>query len=274
MAFIESFITPKEDALNEEFLEKGYVIKDVDCPDVLYAMRHMILEVACELLEVDLPDDETDFLNLIHEMVDISELNGFRLAIYNKVNEQTWFRPTYFRLGRNLTEKLVGNELAMQNQVNLSIQMPNDNSSLIGIHSDAFSGETPFQIVQWVPLVDAYDTKSMFLLPPENNRRIFPQIRQIVEDGNMDLLFEEVKDQVVWLTVPYGKVLIFSPNLLHGNVVNQEKRTRWSLNCRFTGLFTPYTSCEKSLGGFYLPITTRIVSRVGMNYQTPKGFDE
>ena len=64
------------------------------------------------------------------------------------------------------------------------------------------------------------------------------------------------------------------PNLLHGNVVNREEKTRWSLNCRFTGLFTPYTSCEKSLGGFYLPITTRIVSRVGMNYQTPEGFDE
>ena len=74
--------------------------------------------------------------------------------------------------------------------------------------------------------------------------------------------------------IAYGKVLIFCPNFLHGNVVNEEPTTRWSMNCRFTGLFTPYDSAEKSLGSFYLPITVKPVTRVGMAFRQPGGFQE
>ena len=100
------------------------------------------------------------------------------------------------------------------------------------------------------------------------------RLKSIAEDVGMDNLFDYARDQVKWVDVPYGKTLIFTPNPLHGNVVNQVPETRWSLNSRFTGLFTPYPSSEKSLGKFYLPITTRVVSRIGMNYRRPEGFSE
>ena len=44
-----------------------------------------------------------------------------------------------------------------------------------------------------------------------------------------------VERDLVWLDVPYGKVLVFSPNCLHGNVVNRVPTTRWSMNCPTTG---------------------------------------
>jgi sporadic carbohydrate cluster 2OG-Fe(II) oxygenase len=66
-----------------------------------------------------------------------------------------WFRPTYFGPARSTIETLVGNELAMQDRVNLSIQLPRDDSSLLPIHADAFGGETPFQVVEWLPLAIA-----------------------------------------------------------------------------------------------------------------------
>ena len=69
-------------------------------------------------------------------------------------------------------------------------------------------------------------------------------------------------------------MLLFTQNMMHGNRVNQEPDTRWSMNCRFTGLFTPYTSQEKKLGSFYLPITMRPVSQVGLDYEPPGGFEE
>ena len=274
MPAIESFTTPEEDALSEAFLQQGYIVRDVAHPDALNTLRHSILEIACDYLSVDFPEDEGQFLNSIHKVVPVEKLNDFRLAIYNGINARSWLRPTYFALGRRVTEVLVGNELAMQNRVNLSIQMPEDDSSLLGIHSDAFSGETPFQVVQWLPLVDVYDTKSMFLLPPKFNRGIIPKLKTVLEAGGADRLFEEVQEQLVWVDVPYGKILIFSPNLLHGNILNTTSETRWSLNCRITGLFTPYASNEKNLGGFYLPITTRTVSRIGMDYRSPEGFRE
>ena len=87
-------------------------------------------------------------------------------------------------------------------------------------------------------------------------------------------MYDEVKPNLIWLDIPYGKVLIFSPNVLHGNVINDEPTTRWSFNCRFTGLFTPYGTAERSLGAYYQPITPRPVTRIGMAYRQPEGFKE
>ena len=41
---------------------------------------------------------------------------------------------------QNLLEIIAGNELVMQNRINLSIQFPQDDSSLLALHSDTWSG--------------------------------------------------------------------------------------------------------------------------------------
>jgi len=151
--------------------------------------------------------------------------------------------------------------------------LPRDDSSLLAIHADAFGGETPFQVVEWLPLVDCYKTKSMFILPRAKSEAVYAAFTRY-EGKGMDQLYKDVEKDVVWCSVPYGHVLVFSPNYLHGGVINEEPETRWSMNCRFTGLFTPYTGAEKKLGSYYLPITTRPVTRMALQYREPSGFKE
>ena len=67
---------------------------------------------------------------------------------------------------------LVGNELSMQKSINLSIQMPNDKSSLLDLHADTWSGDSPYEVVVWLPLVDCFKTKSMYILP-NNKYKLF-----------------------------------------------------------------------------------------------------
>ena len=43
--------------------------------------------------------------------------------------------------------------------------------------------------------------------------------------------------------------MIFDHSLPHGNIVNQEKETRWSMNCRYKSIFTPYA--DKKIGEYY-----------------------
>ena len=62
---------------------------------------------------------------------------------------------------------MVGSELAMQNNINLSIQFPDDVSSLLPLHADTWSGDY-FESVLWLPLVNCYKTKSMFILGQKN----------------------------------------------------------------------------------------------------------
>lgn len=111
----------------------------------------------------------------------------------------------------------------------------------------------------------------MFILPQAKTKAVARDLKKL---GDMRALFAAVKDDLIWLDIPYGNVLVFDSSCLHGNVINDTPTTRWSMNCRFTGLFTPYTSYEKKLGSFYLPITTRAASRVGMRYEQPSGFEE
>jgi sporadic carbohydrate cluster 2OG-Fe(II) oxygenase len=260
-------------SLIEDFLSQGYVICDVEDRAALDRMRHEIVSTAVQSLGKPLPADDGEFLDGLHDLIAIDQLNPLRLALYHGINAKPWFRPTYFRLGRGMLETLVGNELAMQNRINFSIQLPDDKTSLLDIHADVFSGETPYQVVQWLPLVDVRATKSMFILPRPKSEAVIARFADFSE-GGMRALYDEVKRDLVWLDIPYGKVLIFCPNFLHGNVVNDEATTRWSLNARFTGLFSPYDSPEKDLGSFYLPITVRPTTRLGMAYRPPSGFRE
>jgi sporadic carbohydrate cluster 2OG-Fe(II) oxygenase len=270
---VESGAAGEARQLVEPFLSAGYVVCDVADRAALDALRHEIVVAAARLLEVPVPNDEGAFLDGIHQLVRVERLNALRLGLYREINARPWFRPTYFRLGRVVLETLVGNELAMQNRINFSIQLPQDRSSLLDIHADAFTGETPYQLVQWLPLVDVERTKSMFFLPRAKSEAISARLADFA-GGGMRALYDAVTSDVVWPRVSYGQMLVFSPNFLHGNVVNAEATTRWSLNCRFTGLFTPYGSPEKALGSFYLPITIRPVTRLGMAYRPPDGFQE
>ena len=273
MALIETFQSAKDAQEGAEFLRSAYVIRDVEDRAALDSLRHEIVLAAARLIEHPVPADDGAFLDNIHRLVPIEKLNDLRLGLYREINGKPWFRPTYFRLARSLVEALVGNELAMQNRINFSVQMPEDRTSLLELHADVFAGETPYQVVQWLPLVDVKGTKSMFILERPKSEKVVARLKDFSE-GGMSALYDAVKRDLVWLDIAYGKVLIFSPNVLHGNVINEEATTRWSLNCRYTGLFTPYGIGERSLGSYYSPITARPVTRIGMAYRQPEGFEE
>ena len=178
-------------------------------------------------------------LNNFHNFQDISALNNTRVKIINEINNNNKIRLEYFNLAREHLYTLVGNELMMQKKLNLSIQIPNDSSSLLPVHSDVWSGDSSFEINLWVPLVDCYRTKSMYILKQKN----LNYFQKKMEERNIkssSQIYNTIKNKVEWLNVKYGQFLIFNQTLPHGNIINKEKETRWSLNCRFKSIFSPY----------------------------------
>ena len=102
--------------------------------------------------------------NKLHHLISIKDLNEIRLNIFNDINKDKKFRDNFFLVAKNALFSIVGNELAMQNKINLSIQFPSDDSSLLPLHSDTWDGDSPFESVLWLPLVNCFKTKSMFIL--------------------------------------------------------------------------------------------------------------
>jgi sporadic carbohydrate cluster 2OG-Fe(II) oxygenase len=263
-----NFLTPSEEKITRAFLEKGYVITDIEDLDRLSALKKRIANTAASHLKVPLSADPDTFLNNVHTQVSVDGLNNLRLAVINDLKEsEAWFKESYFLMAKNAISTLIGSEIAMQRSVGLSVQLPDDSSSLLPLHTDVWDGDSAFEVVMWLPLVDCFQTKSMYLVPLNEDRQLQSKIDPN-RTPDAESLFKEVQAFTEFLEVPYGKVLLFSQTIMHGNRVNETDETRWTMNCRFKSLMSPYA--DKKLIETFEPITLKAATRIGMNYTQPK----
>tara|TARA_Y100000590_G_scaffold418572_1_gene519481 strand:+ start:533 stop:1336 length:804 start_codon:yes stop_codon:yes gene_type:complete len=265
---MSDFLSQKEKDLSYEYETKGYLIKDIQDKDSLLKIRKIFIQSIKKNIKVksNFKNDE-DILNFIHKKIKSNKLNNFRLKIINEINENKEIRKLYYNVARTYLDILIGNELAMQLRINLSIQLPNDKSSLLPLHSDVWSGDSPYEMVVWLPLVDCYKTKAMYILPPKKYKKLKKAFLN-KKSTSSQKIFKKLKKDLKWIDIKYGQVLLFNQCLPHGNVVNKEKETRWSLNCRFKGVFTPYN--DKKIGEFFEPISLRKISQLAIKYNLPK----
>jgi len=263
------YLEKEENELSKKFLKDGYVILKQKDSTYLEYIRDVIVKKSSEILNINMPSnkDSDFFLNNIHKKIKIKNLNEFRLKIIKHINEDKNFKKNYFYSAKQLLFALVGNELAMQSRVNLSIQLPKDISSLLPVHSDIWSGDSPFEVVVWIPLVNCFSSKTMYLLKPEKYKKINKNFPKYIGKNSLDF-YKSIKNDVEWIKINFGEVLIFNQALPHGNIVNKENQTRWSMNCRFKSIYSPYG--DKKIGEFFEPITLRAASKIGMKYHLPE----
>ncbi len=266
---MNDFMSPDEQRLIDSFLKDYYVVISVENRPALDRIRGRMAELAAQHLKVAVPNDPHEFMDHIGDRVDATTLNDLRLAVFSGINTEPWFRPAYLSLARRSVEILVGNELAMQRRVNLSIQLPGDASSLLHTHADVWDGDSPYELVMWLPLVDCFSSKSMYIVPAKQDRAWQARLSQFAQSTAEDL-YKAVASDARFLNVPFGNILLFSQTVMHGNRVNTESTTRWSMNCRVKSLLTPYA--DKQLGEFFEPIVIRPATRIGATYALPQGF--
>ena len=257
--------------IQKDFEKNGYVIVPAD--------KHLISKIQKEIfsiiqknikkkIKVKNQQDILNILNNFHKIISKKNLNDLRFKIYNKINKSKSFQDNYYLIAKKYLEEIVGNELSMQKKINLSIQMPNDKNSLLDLHSDIYAGESPFQVVVWLPLVDAYSSKSMFFTQPKYNKIMNSKLLN-TNEFTAKKMYLKNKKKFKFLNVKFGDILIFSPLILHGNTVNKSKETRFSLNCRFKSLLSPYDVLVKShrnIPNFYRPLNIKPMTKIGFNY--------
>lgn len=253
--------------LSNKFIREGYIIKNVLDFEKLKYISNLILKFSYKELGIINNKSSSIFFDKTETFIKVKDLNMFRVKLHKYLNKDINFKKFFFELSKDYIEILVGNELAMQKKINLSIQLPKDSSSLLDLHSDTWSGDSPYEIVAWLPLVNCYKTKSMYLLPPKKSKNFYKKFSSYQKMSSQQL-FRKIKNDVKWINIKYGEVLLFNQSLPHGNVVNNEKDTRWSLNCRFKSLFSPYG--DKKLGEFFEPLHIKAATKIGLSYFEPK----
>ncbi len=208
---------------------------------------------------------DKDILNNFHKYLSFEQLNDVRFQLYNSINNQKWFLDEYFCMGKKHLEVICGNELAMQRKVNLSIQLPKDDSSLLPVHSDVWSGCSAYEVVLWIPMVNVSKTKSMFILPKKINEFYYKKFNKYKDTNSLQ---KSINKKVKWLNIKFGQGLIFAHHLMHGNKINITNETRWSFNCRFKSLMSPYD--KKDIAETFFPLIVRPATRVGLEYEHPQ----
>jgi len=257
----------ERDCINE-FMKQGYVIKNIQNLNSLNWINEEFRQIIQKILPIKnlYNNNDQDIFNQIHKHVKPKNLNNFRLKIFSEINKKKHFKYHYYKIAKEYLDMLVGNELAIQSRINLSVQLPNDKSSLLPFHADTWSGVSPYEIVVWLPLVDCFNTKSMYFYDLNKMSSLKKFFKN--KSFSSSKIFNLLKKNVKFLKVKFGQVLIFDQSIPHGNVVNNEKETRWSMNCRFKGIFTPYA--DKRLGEFFEPISLKPISIKALKYKHPK----
>ena len=250
----------KLDMQSKELINNGFFIFDIEDTKILASLKNDLLIYLRKF------DSNISDLAEIHKYIKIEDLNDIRLGFYNEINRDESFSLRYLQLGYKAITNVVGTELASNKNVNFSMQLPNDESSKLPIHMDTFSGESPFQINLWVPLTDVHDTNSMFMFNPKFSKKVQNNLSKYEKEG-LEILLENNKENYIFINIPYGKGLIFTPTCLHGNVINKTNKTRISFNCRYKNLFSPYNQKEgneKKLGSFYKAISPKAATLIGL----------
>jgi sporadic carbohydrate cluster 2OG-Fe(II) oxygenase len=207
-------------------------------------------------------------LNELHKHINKVSLNNLRVTLINKINQDHKFSYNYYNVARETLDFLIGNEVAMQKNINISIQTPRDKDSMLSMHSDIHAGESPFEVVAWLPLTDVNpNSMSMFITKPKYNKIINRAVTN--SKKNINEIYEKNKKKFEFIKIKFGEILIFSPILLHGNVINETGKTRISMNCRFKSLLSPYnvfSTTHRNIPHFFKPLIIKPMTRIGFNF--------
>lgn len=257
------FRDKQELILCDAYQRDGYVIERAD-----YKYLELLKKDIEEGFLGYLGGSNSDHISLenAHNVVKNEDSNNLRLWMMNTLFNGTEFHQNYYRAAKEVIHRLCGNELAMQKRPGISINFPDNEGDVLPIHADTWNGVSPFELNIWLPFVNCHDSMCLYILKREKYERRLRESKGLLKLSS-DELFDELKSELTWIDVEYGNILAFDQSLPHGYSINKESTSHWSMNCRFKGLHTPYW--DKKLGEYFMPITVKNCTRLGMDYKHP-----
>ena len=113
-----------------QFVKKGYHIFDTSKQGfeaVKYLRKKIVNIVFKKYPKIKAKfKNENQIFEKMHSYIPKKNLNEFRLEVIDVINNDEVFANNYYLAAKEGLDLLVGNEIAMQKKLNVTIQMPND----------------------------------------------------------------------------------------------------------------------------------------------------
>ena len=223
--------------MNEKLFKNGWDIYEADKLDSLIELRKKIYEKTKKTFSISEENEEIGFNNFhkILSNLDETTLNEKKVSLIDEISKDENLVNLIYESLKSKITNLLGKDLLVQKTINVVIQKPGDQNPTIP-HRDA-PPNSFYEIVLWIPLVDCKDTKSMYLIDSEKTKKNLEALEKNPEDWNT--FMKSINKDKVFPNIKFGNVILFLPYVYHGSDVNKTNETRFSLNIRFKGIFSP-----------------------------------
>ena len=254
--------------MNSTFKTSGFEIIPADDLSALNNFQRLIRDTSHKLIGEKTNGVVIDDLNSLHKAFKSPEdANSFRLKLTSQLSNQVDTGTKVFEIFRTKLEPLVGPDVLVQKTPNLVFQPP-EYPIPTELHRDA-PANSPYEVIVWLPFVDCFNTKSMYVLDREHSQIAAEHIKQNPNDKNG---FDEILlEHAALMEVPFGSALIFWSGLFHGSIINKESESRLSMNIRYKNLFSP-TGLKDQLRYFNVLQTSQL-TELGLDFQHREQFN-
>ena len=245
--------------------KKGFIVQDCDKVEPLKEIQLCLSELIQKHFEFK-NNDPLISLNQVHKLsphLKEVEINDKRMKLIHDFNNLIDCGKLIFSAFQKTITNLLGPDILVQKNSNVVIQMPNDPNPS-ELHRDA-PGNSPYEIVMWVPMVDCFKTKAMYLLNHQLTSKLYDKL---LRDNDWESFEKEAMSKSEIVPVKFGQALIFSTTVLHGSYINKENETRISLNTRYKNIFSP--SGLKNQLQFFKKLKTSDLLEIGSELQLKK----
>lgn len=243
------------DSESSTSIDDIHTLFPVEDRHIVDSIIQRLLSQCCSLLGTD----EILSLSDLHNHVTVGEINSLRMQLFSFLNSNDfdWADLVHSLAGNQIAQAL-GPDYLIQSKINLSIQMPFDESSVLPIHSDCVSGDSPWQLNFWLPLTNAFNSSSMFLVSRIDTIDYLKALLNLSHSASASsytaALNRASQFHKHFISIAPGYALLFHPGVLHGNELNVESFTRLSLNIRVKSIFTPESkdsNADRQFGTYY-----------------------
>ena len=253
---------------SKQAFHNGYEIYKAKNTKLLVELRNDIYHEMKKIFKLKEKNPEKG-LNYFHKVVGklaSKDLNTKRKRLINNITKKINFGEVVFKAFEEFLVNNLGPDILVQKNCNIVIQMPNDPNPS-EIHRDA-PLNSAYEIVAWVPLVDCYKSKAMYILDYPSTKKSLGFLKKNTRDWKK---FENYSKKLKSNPqVKFGQGLFFSSCLIHGSDINKEKETRISLNIRFKSLFSP--AGKKNQLQFFKSLKLSNISSIGIDFESGNLF--
>jgi sporadic carbohydrate cluster 2OG-Fe(II) oxygenase len=192
-------------------LKDGYSTISAYNMDPLIELRCKIYTLICQEFGIEEGDIESS-LNSFHKYTssyNLGEFNKKRVNLIQRISAEVDVSNLIFSAFENSITDILGPDILAQKGCNLVLQPPLDPNPS-ELHRDT-PANSPYELVVWVPMVNAYATKAMYILSAEDTKKAFNFLEK--SPTEWEQFEKKCKSYSNIGEVEFGKALIFNASL-------------------------------------------------------------